>query len=676
MAGCGSAEPPPAPAACVLLARRPDAAELAASESGTPGFGSFREGATARFGLRLPAGSSAAWRLELPAGAVLGFAASTGSAAPSALWLEASADGRAWVELRRAEAPSGRFEPQRVALAAGSGAARWLRLRAADGGGEVLVQEPALFVPSPQPRRLLLVFVDTLRADHLGLYGYPRDTSPTLDRLARRAAVFEAVRAPAPWTLPSARAALSGRHPEHWREAPNLPERLAQAGFATLGVVSNAFLGPAFDMQRGWSEYEARNKQPAEAVVDRALGLLRARADRDVLLLVHFMDPHLPYREPASYRHRWAARGAGGDEAYRRADLLALDPAAAGFARRRQDVIDRYDQNIRYLDDQLARLLEAVGPGATVVVFSDHGEEFWEHGGVEHGHGFFEELLRVPLLVRDARLPPGRHRVPVSLLDVAPTLLELVGLEPAGLDGRSLVALARGDASARQALAQRPEAFGRPLYGGDGWGVRLGSRKWSSRGGRQLLFDLEQDPGETRDLAADPGADLERYPAALAAALGRDVERVWRVVLRAPEAAQARFELSHPAGFTRVWTADDPREQGGWARPRLEGGRLRIEARASEPLPPALYVQPAGDPADPRGLAARLMAGARVLEARSAGAAAAFAGGAQPPLLQAGDPELGFLVLPAHAPGPLAEQPAAPLPAEVREALEQLGYAE
>jgi arylsulfatase A-like enzyme len=687
LAGCGCGETGTGvieawrPSA-LLLARRADAVEWADAEPAArpPSFASFTDGRTSRFGVRLPPQTGAVWPLDLPAGAVLAFAVSAPAAgAAAAVAVELSEDQELWTELVRETAPPGRWASRRIDLANRTGRAGWIRFRALPGpeGGEadVRLAEPAIFLPQAQPRRVLLVFVDTLRPDHLGLYGYARDTSPGLDAFARGAAVFETARAPSPWTLPSARAALSGRHAERWDEGANLAERLAEAGFATLATTSNAFLGPAFRMERGWSEYEVHNKRPAGEVVDRALALLERHADRDLLLLAHFMDPHLPYREPPAYRHVWADPQAEGDEEYRRVDLMAIDPGAPEFAPRRRDVVDRYDQTIRYLDDELARLFEAVGPDATVVFFSDHGEEFWDHGGVEHGHSFFEELLRIPLALRDRHLPSGRFRFPVSLLDIAPTLLALLGLDAAGFDGRSLLAAARADREVRVALEARPEVFGNPLYGADGWAVRLGARKWISRGGRQLLFDLSEDPGEAQDLAVRADAALGRYPAALDQALGRPVRRVWRVVLRAPVSEVVRFQLTHPAGIERVWVADDPREEGGWAPPQIVDGGVRLTKAADERLPRALYLLPAGDPDDPRGLRARFETGDGPLEESYAGGLRAFEGGAVPPLLRAGDARRGFLVVHAHAPFPTATPPAI-LPDEVRKALEELGYLE
>jgi arylsulfatase A-like enzyme len=206
-----------------------------------------------------------------------------------------------------------------------------------------------------------LIFVDTLRADHLGIYGYERSTSPLLDRWAETAVVFEAARAPAPWTLPSARAVLSGRQPESWYEEANLPERMAEAGFLTLAAVSNPYLAASFDMHRGWSEHTMQNKRPADALVDAAIASIEAHADRDLLLMVHFMDTHLPYREPPPYRELWAEPRPEEAEEFVREDLLKLDPSSRDFPRRRRETIDRYDQNIRFVDAELARLLGVLG---------------------------------------------------------------------------------------------------------------------------------------------------------------------------------------------------------------------------------------------------------------------------------------------------------------------------
>jgi arylsulfatase A-like enzyme len=677
------------------FARHPDEAELAsplpASGSGRaergPSFESLTLGNTSRFGISMPVPSTASWEVGVPPRAQVEFTAAVpppaaptpGASGAAGVALEVG-EGDTWTEVGRVAGSRGDWERHRFDLSRWAGRRVQVRFRSFSAGrtpGEtIFLGEPALFAPRSDPERVALIFVDTLRADHLGIYGYERSTSPLLDRWAEAAVVFEAARAPSPWTLPSARAVLSGRQPESWFEAPNLPERMAEAGFLTLAVVSNPYLAASFDMHRGWSEHTARNKRPADELVDAAIAFLEAHADRDLLLLVHFMDTHLPYREPPAYRELWAEPGREGAEEFVRGDLLKLDPGSGDFPRRRRETIDRYDQNIRFVDAELARLLAVLGSDATVVFFSDHGEEFWDHGRAEHGHSFHEELLRVPLILRDPRLPPGRCPAPVTLIDVAPSVLELAGLDSGRGTGRSLVDAARGNAAAIARLEERPLAFGRPLYGADGWGVTQRGMKWYSQGGGQFLYDLRRDPGETSNLTLGGGADLSPYPAVLSEALGREVRLVWRILLLSPASrGDVVLTLRHPSGIERAWPTYDPNEDADWSAPEIVDGALRIVQSAGESMPRAVYVLPAGDPLDPRGLSVSLSGDGSDVTATYTGSRLGFAGGTGATVFEGGDDRRRFAVFFAYVPVPSGVEVPAFAP-DAAEELRELGYVE
>lgn len=564
-------------------------------------------------GVYLPAPAVGRWRVHVPDRGVLGFRATVlepavRSAVESdgaTIVVEVRAGGEA-AEVGRLEVATGRWDDGRFDLGAWSGRDVELTVRTETGPSavydHVFLEGPAVWTPSDAPRRVVLAFVDTLRFDHLGLYGYERPTSPNLDRWAAHGAVFEGARTVAPWTLPSARAALSGRQPELWGEGPTLAERLADAGYHTEGIVANAFLSAPFEMDRGFARYTHRHLAPAEEVAELAREVLEAHPDRDVALLVHFMDPHLPYEEPSSHRWRFAGPAPPSLDAPTLGALRRVHPEQPGFEAIRDHVVARYDQNVRYVDAELASVLEAAGPDATVAFFSDHGEELWDHGGFEHGHTFYEELLRVPLVLRGPGVPPGRHDVPVSLLDLAPTVMALEGL-PADVEGagRSLVPLLWGEPGAEEALAARPHAFGRPLYGPDGWGVVHGGRKWFERAGRQSVFDLRADPAEASDLAETE--DLSPWLGRLGEALGREATLAWRLDLsgRTP-ARERRIEVWHPAGIRAAWVGYDPRGRHRRTRVEVEDGAVTIVQPEGVPYPPSVYVVPDGDPRDVVGL--------------------------------------------------------------------------
>ncbi len=352
---------------------------------------------------------------------------------------------------------------------------------------------PAAEVPLAPPN-LLLISIDTLRADHLGCYGYHRDTSPRLDALAADAVRFTAAYAPAPWTLPSHASMLTGMHPyeigidNQWRtlpeETPVVAELLARAGYLSAAFVDSqekGFVGAGRGFSRGFELYQHAPHQPGgqrfdmAATVDAALAWLDERdRDKPFFLFLHTKSVHaapsgeacldprcFPYDKPDPFRFRylspeaasgsWTSPEDGSGQAYLwslNAKILSgeLDPRT--YPRERIEVLEAlYDAGIYYVDVHLGRLFEALeqrglDDSTAVVVTSDHGEAFLEHSLLMHQE-VYDTLLRVPLIVR---LPPpagpagGRVvESQVTLADVVPTLLRLARAEvPVGLTGRAL----------------------------------------------------------------------------------------------------------------------------------------------------------------------------------------------------------------------------------------------
>ncbi len=386
----------------------------------------------------------------------------------------------------------------------------------------------------PGPSSVLLVVVDTWRADHLGVYGYERATSPGLARWVERAAVFERAFATSPWTLPSMGSLFTGHIPSRHAAGLALPPEpdgkprfahldasvrplgvlFRERGFATAAVANNPFLHPGFGLARGFDTWDyvfgSYAKHPrASQIVYWAFRWLDAREDRPFLLVLHAFDPHLSYDPPPGVRGRFTGEPTGslklpftgfGDA---NARWVPSDPADRRF------VTAAYDEELLFVDGELARLLGGLEERALldetlVVVTSDHGEELFDHGGFEHGHTMYQELLRVPLLVWGPGVRPGVREVPVSLADLLPTLLEAVGLPPEpGLAGRSLwPLLTRGRAPDESALVVEGT-----LHGPD----RKALVRWPwklvvTAGEPHRLHHLARDPSETLDLAEqEPG---------------------------------------------------------------------------------------------------------------------------------------------------------------------------
>lgn len=554
-------------------------------------------------GLLLPAPSSAVFQLSWDAGAV--FDAEL-LLVPPAVRAAASSDGAELVvRVDGTEVGRARFggapTPFRLPLP-GHGAHR-LSLETAPGASTdfdyAFVAGPTVFVPRSEPERVVLVFIDTLRRDRVGAYGYEGQTTPTLDRLASQAAVFTEARSVSPWTLPAVRAALTGAQPERWDVNETLPTRLARAGFHTEAIVGNAFLSQPFDTQRGWTQFRYGHLMPPDEVVAHARAVVERHADRDLALMVHFMGPHMPYDEPWWYTARFAPWWRPSAlQALTRDWLYEVPPDAPELPAIQRYVSGRYDANVAWVDRELRGLLADIGPSAHVLVFADHGEELWDHGGFEHGHSFHDELLDVPLIVRSPGVTAGRVEAPVSLLDLTPTVLELVGAPWDAPAGRSLVGLTRGEGV--DGFRRRPQAFGRPLYGRDGWGVLSDVHKWWQRGGTSFVFDVGVDPGERQDLAVTtPSAP---FAVAMGVALDAPVLAGWRFRL-VTKAGVPRITASVPGGFRAAIPAYDPRGRSEGAEPVIEAdGSLTWAPAVGVETPAEFFAIPWADATDCTGL--------------------------------------------------------------------------
>ncbi|MCA9493433.1 MAG: sulfatase-like hydrolase/transferase, partial [Myxococcales bacterium] len=345
---------------------------------------------TSHRGLLLPAPSTGTFRLHVPKAGMLSFRHLVLS---PAVTVEKHSDGasiavtvRAGGEERKVatfEARLGDPVHAKVDLSAWAGQDVELVI-ATDPGADpaldyVFLEDPVVYTPSTHPRRAMLIFVDTTRPDHLGFMGYERDTTPVLDRWSAHAAVFEDARSVAPWTLPSARAVLTGDEPERWYATEKVAESFARAGWRTEAIVSNAFLSQPFDVQVGWGRFRFEHLLHPPDIVEAGRAALAEEPDRDTLLMVHFMGPHLPWEEPLTQRWRWAGSRPEGLKADGRVAIMQVQHYDPAFAEISDYVVARYDQNIRWTDGELQALLEAGGPDATVVFFSDHGEELWDH---------------------------------------------------------------------------------------------------------------------------------------------------------------------------------------------------------------------------------------------------------------------------------------------------------
>lgn len=375
-------------------------------------------------------------------------------------------------------------------------------------------EEPPREEPSRRPN-VVLIGVDTLRADHLGCYGYARPTSPRIDAFAAESAVFRQAIASSPWTLPSFASMLTGLVPSHHRAGegrpdsrsgldtrfPTLASILQAQGYATGSFVSNGWVSTRVGLARGFAEHTLfmRSEQAAQA----AVRFVDAHADQPFFAFVHLLAPHAPYEPPPEDAALFIDPAYDGPVGTR---FDVMEKAETDADRRR--VVDLYDGEIRLTDRLIGSILDALSArGLTertmIVVTADHGEELLDHGARGHGHTLYQELLHVPLLVRFLHAQfRGQVTRRVRTLDLMPTILDTLGIAPpAGLDAVSLVPLLRGEPMPAESERAFAEFVSTP---GEQKAVLLGHEKlvltqWS---GATALFDLTNDPREHEDRSA------------------------------------------------------------------------------------------------------------------------------------------------------------------------------
>ena len=431
-----------------------------------------------------------------------------------------------------------------------------------------VVEAPTAITP---PELIILISIDTLRADHLTLYGHSRFTSPRLDLFASEGVTFLDASSVAPWTLPAHASLFTGLYPQQHgavsaayplsKGVPTLAEKLEADGWDTAAVVNTIWLGnPQFQLQRGFQDFlfiqdEADRKLPNEQITDQAMAWLGKERTAPLFLFIHYYDVHSDYTSLSRYEKKFVEPYEGEiDGTGLQLQLINLPDEYVEMCKKNFDpekctlgsgpdpieigkniekpILEKddiqhletlYDAGIRQMDDEIGRLFSFLEnrdllKHGVVVITSDHGEEFMEHGRVFHHLTTYQESLRIPLIMRGKGLPRGLQiETPVSIVDIPATILSWAGLPPggsvAGMDLTPLLdpqessrispifheRLQFGEASAGVDLVEVMGASA-PFY----FSVRQGPYKLVYRVGEEepVLYDLSSDPDEETDVAA------------------------------------------------------------------------------------------------------------------------------------------------------------------------------
>ena len=412
-----------------------------------------------------------------------------------------------------------------------------------------------------QPPNILLITVDTLRADHVGAWGYSRDTTPAIDALTEKSLVFERAYSPAPWTLPAVASLHTGLYPTaHTIQRPRaalpsevvtLAEILQREGWVTASVTSNSLLSERFGYGQGFDFYDtgdaidhAHISTPGVTQTARDHLANFAESEQPFFLSVLYFDPHYDWLSHGmGFAAESAGRLLGGETIHELRDMAAEGSGLS--VEEISHIRDRYDEEVRFTDQGIGTLLfelEALGlSDNTIVLFTaDHGEEFMEHGWLGHTRFLYDGMIHVPLAIYDPRTPQKGARIaaPVSTVSVTPTLVELAGLDAGkyAFGERSLAPLLSGEVDfpfgpvfsevnfkAAQEKNNEKDAHFKAVIDG--------ATKFIRVPGKQIFeaYDTDMDPGEQSDLVQSDHTNIlsERYTPLISAWTKTQMDRAF-----------------------------------------------------------------------------------------------------------------------------------------------------
>lgn len=380
-------------------------------------------------------------------------------------------------------------------------------------------------IPPAKGPNVVFIIIDALRQDHLGCYGYHRDTSPGIDEMVRQGVIFNHAYSSSPWTKPSVASLFTSLHPNnhrvlnHYNILPEptltIAEVLKNQGYRTYFLnAGNIGIGKRFNFHQGF-DYYFNKRIDAARLTDNFLSLLPKLRNKRFFAYIHYMDTHLPYNkniynelfvknkpiepqfEPGTINHNIVKN---------------LDVSRRLSPADKQYLESLYDGQIRFIDENIKRIISTlrnnnVLENTLVVITSDHGEEFWDHNNFEHGHTMYNELLEVPLIILGNQLKPLKPDTPVRLIDLLPTVIEILEINDNNyhLKGTGFLNLLEG----KKEVPGRPIFAMGTLYGDEKYCLIKDNRKiilntGNKKGKKNLVGSRNKSQLEFYDMAKDP----------------------------------------------------------------------------------------------------------------------------------------------------------------------------